>query len=278
MDFITTTNLKVTLPISPHILSLFLAHLHSKHLAPNTIKTYLSAISLTQKLQNLPDTTTSTLVTKTYQGICNLRKHHPVPSLLPITKTILHNLIDNLQYSTTTPFDFSLSRALFLLTHYACLRVGEAVWSNDHSHTLTYDSIVPVTHNQSPAYLITFTTYKHSQGATPKLLLQKVQHTQYCPVFSLTHYFALRGSQSGPLFLTQQKNPVTRQFFTSTLSKTLHQAGLHQQNYNTHSFRIGRATQLAQEGHTHSTIKSTGRWKSTAFLKYIRPSFFTLPT
>ena len=47
--------------------------------------------------------------------------------------------------------------------------------------------------------------------------------------------------------------------------------------YNTHSFRIGRATQLAKDNETEATIKSTGGWKSAAYNKYIRPNNSALP-
>ena len=47
--------------------------------------------------------------------------------------------------------------------------------------------------------------------------------------------------------------------------------------YNTHSFRICRATQLAKDNATEATIKSTGGWKSAAYNKYIRPNYSALP-
>lgn len=39
-----------------------------------------------------------------------------------------------------------------------------------------------------------------------------------------------------------------------------------------HSGRIGAATQLAENGMSDSAIMAAGRWKSTAFMVYIRPS------
>ena len=52
---------------------------------------------------------------------------------------------------------------------------------------------------------------------------------------------------------------------------------LHHNVYNTHSFRIRRATQLAQDNHSSETIRSAGRWKSSAYIGYIRSSNINLP-
>ena len=47
-------------------------------------------------------------------------------------------------------------------------------------------------------------------------------------------------------------------------------AGVDQQNYCGHSFRIGAATTAAAKGIEDSVIKSLGRWESIAYLQYVR--------
>lgn len=46
--------------------------------------------------------------------------------------------------------------------------------------------------------------------------------------------------------------------------------GVPQQQYAGHSFRIRAATTAAQAGIQNSMIQTLGRWRSTAFLQYIR--------
>ena len=94
----------------------------------------------------------------------------------------------------------------------------------------------------------------------------------------MDRYIAVRGNTPGPLFIQQANLPVNRASFVHFLNKCLVTSNLQVSRYNTHSFRIGRATQMAMDGHTNDQIKAAGRWKSSAFLKYIRPSYFTLPS
>ena len=43
-------------------------------------------------------------------------------------------------------------------------------------------------------------------------------------------------------------------------------------HYSGHSFRTGAATTAARKGLQVSQIKQLGRWKSNAFLRYLKPS------
>ena len=91
-----------------------------------------------------------------------------------------------------------------------------------------------------------------------------------CPIKAILPYLALRGSRPGPLFITHNNSPLTKQFFSTSLSAILTAAGLDHHRYNTHSFRIGAATSAELAGVLELDIKMLGRWRSNTFEHYIR--------
>ena len=126
------------------------------------------------------------------------------------------------------------------------------------------------------AVKITLLSYKHSNGAfTFKI---KANYSKYCPVLALLKFCRSRGDSGGVFFVKKNGRPVGRNFLVSRLKSWLCKLGLNSELYNTHSFRIGRATDLAKVGVPEQVIKATGRWKSEAFARYIRFDDFTLPT
>ena len=82
-------------------------------------------------------------------------------------------------------------------------------------------------------------TSKHA-GAPTSLILYP-QHNDPCPVAALLKYLLVRGDEDGPLF-------------------------------------NGRASDLAIMGATPLTIKQAGRWRSDAYLKYIRLGQIAFPS
>ena len=101
-------------------------------------------------------------------------------------------------------------------------------------------------------------------------------HTTPCPVTAMLHYLSVRPPPppptSGPLFLLENGAPLTRAALVIHLRTALAQAGVDASRYAGHSFRIGAATAAAQVGYSDSFIQSLGRWKSAAFITYIRTS------
>ena len=88
-----------------------------------------------------------------------------------------------------------------------------------------------------------------------------------------SQFLAYRGSSNGPLFIHSSKSPFSRAFIASRLQADLSALGYNPKDFNTHCFRIGRATDLAASGFSSNQIAILGRWRSNAFQKYIRPSF-----
>ena len=104
-----------------------------------------------------------------------------------------------------------------------------------------------------------------------KLFLAKTG-LDICPLRAILPYLVIRSSKSGPLFLTADGSPLTRQRFHTLLSTLLRKIGLPVTHYNTHSFRIGAATSAKDAGISDTHIQMLGRWRSSAYQQYIRTS------
>ena len=91
-----------------------------------------------------------------------------------------------------------------------------------------------------------------------------------CAVTALLNYLAIRGPVEGILFKFQDNSPLTKSKFVANFRQLLDAAGINSALYAGHSFRIGAATTAAANGVEDSTIQTLGRWKSSAYLSYIR--------
>ena len=218
------------------------------------------------------DPTSAFIITKTLQGIKN-QQSPPHQRLLPITKPILQALIAALPFALNNQYQLALWRAVFLLTFHGCMRAGEVTLANNPQNLIQISQIQLT----QDAVRIAFRAYKHSQGATPTITISADPSSNCCPVTSLRNYLAYRGPIPGPLFIHQDASAATRQQFSERLKTTATMCNLPSHCYNTHSFRVGRATQMATDGQSDQTIRTAGRWKSSAFQRYIRPTNVILP-
>ena len=76
-----------------------------------------------------------------------------------------------------------------------------------------------------------------------------------CPVAAMLDYLNIRGMSPGPLFKFDDGRPLTRQLFMEAVRKGLRLAGVNQDKYCGHSFRIGAATTAAARGVEDYIIK-----------------------
>lgn len=108
-------------------------------------------------------------------------------------------------------------------------------------------------------------------GGGAKVVIPSEPDCHVCPVIRLREYLLIR---KGQLICHFDGTYLSRYQFSAVLKKSL--AYLHvpahgyYKGYKNHSFRIGMATALSEEGRSDEEIKRIGRWKSRAFESYIR--------
>lgn len=231
-----------------------------KNLKVSTIRSHLSSITFHYQAKYDRDIISSFSVKKLlnyYAKDENCKK-----TRLPITKKILEKLIKNVKRSSTSRYYRFAFTAIYSLMHFLALRISEiADYSARFSHAIKLSDI-----KIGKNIKITIRTFKHSKNsvkyninnATLKAILKK--------------WLKLRGNSKGCLFIHKNLVPFSRSFVCRQLKKDIKEIGLNPQKYNTHSFRKGRATFLAQKGYSTEQIAMIGRWHTNAFKTYISPS------
>ena len=162
------------------------------------------------------------------------------------------------------------------LMYHGCLRICEVLKAVGNDHALKAENVNFIwENNKMVAVKLTLSSYKHGKEPFPFQI--RATFNKYCPVAAIFEFCKLRGDKAGLLFVKENKKPVNRNFLVKYLKKWIVKLGLDSNLYNSHSFRIGRATDMARAGVPEQIIKATGRWKSEAYARYIRFDNFTLP-
>ena len=152
-------------------------------------------------------------------------------------------------------------QALFSIMFFGFLRVSE-VTAGTHNLQLSDLTV------KKDKLILCFRSFKHSGQHWFRLHVLPTGSTS-CPLKCMHAYLTIRGNQAGPLFQHSDGSPIKAHFVNRMLKSSLKSAGL-TKSITSHSFRIGAATWSAKHGNSIEQIKAMGRWRSSAFQKYIR--------
>lgn len=269
-------NSEFLLPVQPAVLALFISHLYSHKYASSSVTTYVSAIGYVHKLAGVNDPTETAIIIQLLKGY---RKLAPVRDVrLPITLPILRQVVQSFEFTTSSAYQKRMLSALCSLAFFAFLRIGELTTSTGHHNNLIMLSQLDRLLDRQgkvQALQLSLCQYKHSNPGQP-FVIYIYPESICCPVQLILDYISLRGYTQGPLFCWPDGRPISRAFFIEQLNAALKFNNLDASLYKAHSFRIGAASWAAAKGFSDSQIRLLGRWKSNAFLRYIRtPSLAT---
>lgn len=256
----------------------------SLKLSYTTIKQYLSGVRhfcIKQTGKNPLATGTGSHLPSLHLVMRGIRKTEiRVGALprLPITTPILTKLCSLLATGVYGPYWDTLLIAVYNIAFFAFLRCGEFTSpsnSFDESTGLCYNDITLIYTKHEVSHMTlrlkSSKTDPFRQGCIITLFPTR---SVLCPVKPMQRYLALRGSSlisvSEPLFMTPDRNPLTRTVFVDTLRSLLSRLGLESSHYAGHSFRIGAATSAAAVRIPDHLIKTLGRWSSDCYQRYIR--------
>ena len=197
------------------------------------------------------------------------RKQHD--NRAPISKETLNKICSKLPQICSNQYETLLFIAAFILAYYGLLRVSELVYTEPmHKERPLQLSVVSYDTINKTLILQIRQSKKDQAGKACKLTIHPADKGSICCINSVLLFMGVRPKIEGSLLCHQNRSHLTRYQFTSMLTKCISRLGLSTELIKTHSFRIGRATDLYKEGVSTETIKTLGRWRSCAFHKYIR--------
>ena len=188
---------------------------------------------------------------------------------LPITRKIIRAILRNISRLFSSVFEQTLFCAMYSLAFHALLRVGEFTVTEASAHVILFEALIfQIRGHSILSCNINLPHYKHSlKPAT--LNIPRSNVSAICPVEHLIQYCRLRGTKDGPLFLNEHGSAISSRRFSRALRISIQDLGLQPHLYTPHSFRIGGALFAQQCNYSESRIQALGRWKSSAFRKYL---------
>ena len=262
------------LPVSEVLLLRFVAHLVQLGLAPPSIRLYLSAVRHMQITEGMSDPALASTPRLNYalRGLKRAYGGRGRQSRLPITPDILLRILQVWSHSTPS-YDRVMLWAAFCVGFFGFMRSGEFTcpsW-NEFTEDMLSPRDVAVDSRTSPAYVaVTLRRSKNDSFAVGTTLFLGTTGHPLCPVAALLGYLAIRPLGHGPLFLFESGSPLSKPRLAIVLRKALVDIGVDPSRFSGHSFRIGAATTAAKMGMSDSLIQTLGRWRSAAFVRYIR--------
>ena len=274
-----------------HRTKLYCAYItHEKGLQSATVKSYVSAIKsiLANDGYHWDE---NLLILSALTNSCK-RKNDKLKMRLPIRKGLLETILGRIQRKyakLNQPYLELLYMVSFLLAYYGMMRAGE-ITESEHSIRAAN---VHKSNSKNKLLLILYSSKTHNRADLPqKIKIEGQQYlhvtnqehsttfhttsrtySNYCPATWTKYYLAARGPYLHPneqLLIFSDGSPLTAYHLRHELRDTLRDLKLNPKNYDIHSFRIGRATDLYKWGISIDKIKELGRWKSNAVYKYLR--------
>ena len=270
MEFCKYLHLK-PLPCSKNTIALFAAHL-SSYLSLKTIKVYIAAVShLHQTNGYKPPTVHNSALKLAFRGMKRRSIGKTNFIRRPITRHILKKLVKaicNLKHYSS--HDKLMIKAAFTLAFAAFLRGSEFTTADTFQPTTsaTIDDITVLDHISFKFHIKHSKTNQFHKGEVVKLI---ATGDSLCPVSAMYKYLrTCKAHKKAPLFHFKNGLPLSMKDLRHILRRLLHKLDYPSKQFNTHSFRIGAATSAAASGMSRKKIKRLGRWKSRAYLDYIR--------
>ena len=261
-------------PVTENILCYFVACLGQQGLAHSTIKSYLSGMRQAQIARGFHEPNMQAMprlrqMLKGVQVVQGKKGQAPKPRL-PVTPGVLRKM-KAVWADQGDLYDIMMMWAAATTTFFSFCRAGEIVVEREDSYDpnshLSFRDIA-MDDAKSPSMVSLLLRHSKTDQACKgvKIVIGKTGD-DLCPIAAL---LAKREDCPGPLFMCSNGKPLMKTRFVTEIRSALTKAKRPARDYAGHSFRIGAATTAAVAGLEDSLIQTLGRWKSSAYLTYVR--------
>jgi hypothetical protein len=236
-------------------------------MSPKTITTYIAGLNYFHKLRGYNDISNEFIISKLLEG-CH-RNRVTFDCRAPLTLPNLAVICESLPQVCFNSYESKLFTSLFTLAYFGLFRVSELVASYKGQETGPLRNS-DVSFINSDYVIISLRNFKTNQRG--KLITLKIpkETGAICPVRALLDYVLHKPQNQKFFFCHQDGVPVTKTQFCAVLKKCVQGCQL-SNSFKSHSFRIGRASDLAAQGYSAEVIMKLGRWTSSCYKLYIRP-------
>ena len=242
--------------------TLFIAYLVDNGYQSSTVKSYVSAIKKMVISDGYKWKDDEVLLSSLVRA-CKL-KNDIMKIRLPIHCSLLEMILFEVQRfykKKMQPYLETLYKAIFALGYYGLMRVGELTAS---PHVLKARD-VHIGENKDKILLVLFSSKTHDVSSRPqniKVAANKdvdfYRCRNFCPFKLVCDYKNMRGDYFSDLeefFIFKDGTPVTAEHARKVLRLTLQKIGFDSSNYDMHSLRIGRATDLIKFGYSVKKVQ-----------------------
>eukprot|EP00079_Xenopus_tropicalis_P017651 XP_004917932.1 PREDICTED: uncharacterized protein LOC101734453 [Xenopus tropicalis] len=188
----------------------------------------------------------------------------------PISFELLGKLQSVLSQVCFSEFEVRLFQTAFALAFFGAFRIGELTSKSKVAPGGLSVADIQVDGERVIIRLRRSKTDIWGKGAV--ITLYRLDGGRACPIGCLKRYMEVRPNTGTSLLIHEDGSPLTRFQFGKVLRIGLQAIGKKPEEFGTHSFRIGAATEAARMGLGDDMVKKIGRWESRRFRSYVRPT------
>ena len=250
-------------------LYLYVTYLVDSNKKSSTVASYISAIKVVL-LNDGVELNENRLLLAALTRACKLKNDH-VRTRFPIQKNLLQLLIKTIPqvFKSPQPYLTILYQAMMSTAYFGLFRVGEITLSE---HIIKADDVY-IGHNKNKLRFVLHSSKTHGHDVKPQVVRISSRELMvdsnvrdgnrawnYCPFKLLKNYVAVRKIKDAnePLFILQNRAPVTGAMFRSMLKTVLQYNGLNPQLYSGHSFKIRMRLRHVRHANINWSYKGPG--------------------